>query len=327
MCRMQSRFAISAGLLVATHAAVLGWNAAAPRMAHASCVAPTPKVIWSYPAAGQVDVPLDSDLLVLTEGVWDDAEVTLEGEPLSAGSALAGHFDLGALEPNTTYTVAINASEVGGQPAVDLSWQFTTGDAPADEDVPLAVTIQSATTEVYEWDDDMPCSPAMLADTCFDTGYPSLESFETDIEAGLWVIEVVTPNGSVVSYRLYPGECGQPRMLDYAQFTPGNQYRVHAILRDGSIVSSEPVSVPFGAPAVDEGPTAGAAGSGAGQDDEPAPSRPSGPSMGEGEDAPRAARSCAVSVVGRGRGGFALPLLAAAAWMSTRRRFTAKRSR
>jgi hypothetical protein len=347
MCRMQSKSVISAALLMAAHAAVLCWNAAAPDAAHASCVAPDPKVIWSYPAAGQAAVPLDSDLLMLTEGIWDDAQVTLDGEPLSAGSQFVGHFDLGALEPNTTYTVAIKSSGENSPP-VDLSWQFTTGDAASDDDVPLAVTIQSAASVVYEFDDEVTCSPALLANSCFDTGYPTLESFETDVEAVLWVVELFDPNFPDANYRLYPGECGQPRMLDYPGFNASGQYRVHAILRDGSIVTSEPVMVPFGtpdddpmdpAPPADDEPAGGAAGSQArppepaepqddAQDHEPAPSGQGSPSFGDGEDAPAASgRSCAVSAVGHGRGGFALALIAAAAWLSTRRRFAAARAR
>ena len=103
MCRLLSKLGISARISATTCAVLLGWNAVAPEPTEASCESPTPKVIWSYPAADDVDVPLDADLLMVTEGIWGDVQVTLDGEPLVAGSEFLGHFELGALEPSTTY--------------------------------------------------------------------------------------------------------------------------------------------------------------------------------------------------------------------------------
>jgi hypothetical protein len=37
--------------------------------ASADCLWPPPSVVWSSPAAGAVDVPVDADLLILTESI------------------------------------------------------------------------------------------------------------------------------------------------------------------------------------------------------------------------------------------------------------------
>jgi hypothetical protein len=332
MCRTQSRVA---SLLVLVHCActaVLLSNAVTPGVAHGSCVAPTPKVIWSYPAADEVDVPLDADLLMVTESIWSDVHVTLDGEPLVAGSRFFGHFDLGTLQPSRTYTVAISSSQEHSEPAVDLEFRFTTGDAASGEEHPDVVTIQSASRRNFDFAEDLPCSDALLANSCFDTGAPSLESFETDADAVLWVVEVYQPDQPVGSYVRYPGECGQPRMLDYPAINGSRLYRVHAIQHDGSTTTSDPVPVPYdGDDSGDLDPDPGDAGAGgepaggaAGRGDSPSVPEGSAGAGASGGDATAVRRddACAVSAPGapsRGASGFALPC-AVAAWASWRRR-------
>lgn len=41
-----------------------------PSRADAACAAPEPEVIWSWPADGAVDVPIDSDLLLAKHGFY-----------------------------------------------------------------------------------------------------------------------------------------------------------------------------------------------------------------------------------------------------------------
>lgn len=224
---------------------LLSANVALPDVAHASCVWPAPDVIWSYPAQDEIDVPLDADLLLVTEGMRADEPIMLDGEPLTAASDVPGHYDLGLLQPNTTYTVAIAAMDQSAGRTVEHSWQFTTGDARGMDERPDAVTILSASSRQLESFDDVPCPRALYANTCFDTGVPVLEAFETDIDAELWAVESVRPDGGDSSWTLYPGECGQPRALDYRFPGAGIRYRVHAILRNGGHASSDSIAAPL----------------------------------------------------------------------------------
>ena len=85
----------------------------AARSARASCLPPQPGVLWSYPANGAIEVPVDADLFVNGElyGL-----PTLGGEPLPR--IASGIYDLGRLAPQTRYEVRWDGAIV----------VFTTGD-------------------------------------------------------------------------------------------------------------------------------------------------------------------------------------------------------
>ena len=229
--------------LVTCAAAVVSAHVAAPDAVQAGCVAPEPNVIWSFPATDETNVPLDADLLVVTEGIMEDATITLDGEPLSAVSEMPGHYDLGVLDPSTRYEVAIKALSWSGVPA-ELKWSFTTSAALISEDGPDSIEIARAQSRRLALSATIACKDALFADTCFDMGDPMLESFETDTDAALWAVEIIQTMPS--EWRLYPGECGQPRALDRG--TPldgGVRYRVHAVQRNGSLANSQTIEGPL----------------------------------------------------------------------------------
>jgi hypothetical protein len=58
---------------------VLGIWSAAPGAAHASCVEPVPKVLWSYPADGDRDVPIDAVVQILQNDWGAKPAMTLNG--------------------------------------------------------------------------------------------------------------------------------------------------------------------------------------------------------------------------------------------------------
>src|SRR5688572_25003361 len=98
------------GLVVGLAALIL------PELAAAVCQGPDTNLLWSYPGNGSVGVPTDADLFFTGEV---GGLPSLNGEPLErlAGKA----YDLGELEPQTTYEVRWGTAVIA----------FTTGDGPS----------------------------------------------------------------------------------------------------------------------------------------------------------------------------------------------------
>ena len=163
--------------------------------ARADCSLPPPSIVWSSPADGARDVALDADLLLVTEGIdLARAELTLVDEAtervVSTGSEFPGHFDLGELEPERRYTVRIESTHPA---ATEL--HFSTGQrrvASAEGGLLLRSVSRASTPSVTPAPDF--CDAVLSADTCFDTGVPSVYGFEVDASpspvspGSLWVM-------------------------------------------------------------------------------------------------------------------------------------------
>jgi hypothetical protein len=167
-------------------AGVLGLGIA--RLAWASCAPVEQGLLWSYPANGSVEVPVDADLLVNGE---------LSGLPTLAGEPLlriaTGVYDLGALEPQTRYEVRWDGAAIS----------FTTGDAaapsPRDPSSDILVTRNPS--------DFAPC-PLLPAQGCFDTGQRTWVRFDLG-PALAWVLDVVSCDGRMRTM-VWPSSCGAP---------------------------------------------------------------------------------------------------------------------
>ena len=223
--------------------------------AHAICDIPPPSILWSSPAEGAVEVPIDADLLLVTRSVYlNVAQVTLVGggteRALPAASALPNHFDLGALEPDRDYTVRIT------QEANTLELHFTTGRVPA----PSAAGELLLRSVNRDPEASLPelCSDVLRADTCYDTDPPSLYAFEVDDSPApvgadtLWLVErmVLDPDPNVdysLPFRPWPAACGTPMRLDFD--LAGHAYRVHNIGEDGLIRASNALAFELPEPA------------------------------------------------------------------------------
>ena len=280
-----ARFTAGAALATAAHTA-------APDRAQASCVAPKPSVIWSFPAQGATDVPIDADLIMVTQGILEGVRVRLDGEQVAAASMVPGHYDLGELEASSKHEIVIDGVDsLDGNKAFALKLTFTTGSARAAGSGPERVAIVSASGRAVEPDGAAVCTSALYANTCFDTGTPLLESFETGAMAVAWAVERVKTTSWMT---VYPGECGQPRALDYPP-SPGEaiKYRVHAIHPDGTIVSSAALAGPL--PADD-------------------PKKPANPVAGNG--APAVPPADDMKKPAAGTGGAGIPMTAGASGAS-----------
>jgi hypothetical protein len=225
--------------------------------AHANCsLAPT-SIVWSSPAEGAVDVPIDADLLLVTESVYlPIAQITLVGEgterALEAASALPNHFDLGELAADGAYTVMIKQGPEQGTKSVEL--HFTTGHrrAPSAEgevllrSVSLDIPSESPAPEL--------CSAVLYADTCYDTGLPGLYAFDVDANPSpvgaesLWMMELTIrdrkPGADYgLEFKPWPAACGVPIAFsaDPFQF----EYRIYnigegGIVRTSNVLLGEP---------------------------------------------------------------------------------------
>jgi hypothetical protein len=161
---------------------------ATARTAHASCQAEPYGLLWSYPANGAQQVPIDADLFV--NGQLNGLP-SLDGEPLPR--LAAGVYDLGVLQPETRYEVRWEEAVLG----------FTTGSAT--EYPPRA---PSPDVRVTRNPIDFARCPLLPPQGCFDTGQHTGVRFEAG-PARAWLVDVVSCGGSV-RQMVWPFSCGAP---------------------------------------------------------------------------------------------------------------------
>jgi hypothetical protein len=167
----------------------------AVRGASASCLPPEGRVLWTYPANGAVDVPTNAQLLVSDEA---GRTPSLDGKVLPASGE--GVFDLGALEPNTTYQVTWPS----GFQEVGASLSFTTGAGPSFEPPP-GVPEPVAVTR----DPAVPSCRLVASQGCFDTGVRAGVGFKPSETPVAWLVESLYCRRD--SRRMvWPSECGAP---------------------------------------------------------------------------------------------------------------------
>lgn len=184
--------------------------AAHPLRAEASCVAPPPKLIWSYPAPGATVppnaifwaiVPLGSELRVLLDGV------ELEAEPVAVNG---GRIDPGPLTVGEHLLELIIDGDGGN--AVLVPIEFTVAGEP--------VTPASGPVEFV--DDDLEplnstrsaiCAEVLASHDCYDTGQDAELVLETETRPLVWIVGGGNSPDQLERPVLWPGECGQPRLV------------------------------------------------------------------------------------------------------------------
>jgi hypothetical protein len=230
-------------VLVAALVPVVG----APNAARASCAAPT-DFVWSYPADGDLDVPLDADLLFVERGDWTGAVVSLDDEPLRAVKDVPGHYDLGRLKAHTKYRIAVTLADASNQGTPEpLSFSFTTGAGRAGGSDSSTLRVKSSSAHTLRSDEQLTCGDVLSANKCFDTGQPELARFvvETDAHVELWVFELVTKSSHGMVFDSFPADCGEPQLFPHDwPYGEAPSYRIHGVLRDGTVITSQVVPAP-----------------------------------------------------------------------------------
>lgn len=174
----------------------------AGRAALASCIGPSGRVRWTYPADGAVEVPTNARLLAAGDS---------PGRPSLNGVLLApdpdGSFDLGELTPHTTYRVTWAPLRQDGDGQIIT---FTTGAGPSLEKAPAA----PEPLYVRRNPSDYSQCPLVGYQGCFDTGAPQRVSFAPGGDALAWLVEGQSCDGTV--RMVWPAECGPPVIESYA---------------------------------------------------------------------------------------------------------------
>jgi hypothetical protein len=156
--------------------------------ASANCIEPPQGLLWSYPANGAVDVPIDADLLVTGEA---DGLPMLNGTPLTP--ITPGVYDLGELAPDTAYEVRWSTAAIA----------FTTGRLTNRASVP------DPRLHLSRDPVDAGQCPLVERQGCFDTGPPTRVRWDVDAFALAWLVDVRECDGSTRTL-LWPGACGFP---------------------------------------------------------------------------------------------------------------------
>lgn len=168
------------------------------RSARASCLLPSPSLLWSYPAQGATEVP--TNVTVWASGV-SGLSATLNGEAITAGPL--GEYTLPSLEPNTKYGVQWALSGTGEFATLN----FTTGAGPSNSE--LQTVGEVTMTRLPRGTTSCNLVPPQ---GCFDTGAPPAVSFDAEADAIAWILEVPDCLGNLVPL-LWPADCGVPLLL------------------------------------------------------------------------------------------------------------------
>jgi hypothetical protein len=184
----------------------------AARVAQADCAQPDPALVWSYPAQGETGVPTNVDLWLLTSGWGSSPTAFLDGVELSR-LTFANGYELGQLQPNTSYTVSIGEP---GATSGSFELGFTTGAGPAQPDPGVTPTGSSVLARSESTLSAM-CKAVLATQDCFDTGQDTYYVFEPGTAAKAWLIQ------SSSTYRgvdLWPAECGAPQLFLHSSTRP-----------------------------------------------------------------------------------------------------------
>lgn len=194
------------------------WILTSPSQASASCVPPDPTIVWSYPAEGATNVPVDAEIFVMLSTYGRVTSITVNGAVVSSSGEvfLEGVFDPGPLTPNTAYLVTTTAT--GPEGPVTLELRFTTGTGTAAAlETPVLSNLR---LDSYEAPSVPHTCPAVLeAQDCFDTGQDAVVRADATGNATMWMLwSYPARDAGPIAPRLlaaWPGECGAPSYVTH----------------------------------------------------------------------------------------------------------------
>ncbi|HEX5658055.1 MAG TPA: hypothetical protein VFX59_12710, partial [Polyangiales bacterium] len=193
-----------------------------PLAARASCVVGEAELLWSYPAEGARDVPLNATFWMLTTAsslgrpsVWlNDASVPLASERESdvAGVDLNEvRVEPRGLRANTDYTLRVRYPWPDELPGSNFEIHFRTGSAKAKQANKAQVV---GRTQISPQDGDaLPCHELFGVQGCFDTIGERPAQIQTfELVGGAPIAWFVTTGQGEESI-LWPAQCGDPALL------------------------------------------------------------------------------------------------------------------
>jgi hypothetical protein len=182
----------------------------------ADCLAPAPGVLWTYPADGDVDVPLDTALWLASNVAsfgrvprveLNDAALDAFGEASNGLAPL--QFQLPRLAPNTSYVWKLSYPPTNEQSARTFQVRFTTG-SNLREAAPKVRVVGHSEHDVTAG--AHPCAAIVASQRCLDAiGERPPRRHElvvTPASAVGWVVR--SRAGEQI---LWPGVCGAPQIV------------------------------------------------------------------------------------------------------------------
>ena len=174
-----------------------------------------PAVLWTFPHAGQRDVPTNAQLWVIGRATWMPT-ATLDGEPIALERLpfiySATRSAMPELEPNTEYDLVFEfegLDPAGARERVELD--FATGSGPGATPPAPNVHGSSATRGVPS---DHECEDIINTQDHFDTGQNTLRSFDVEVNGdaiGWLVFPQFEPGGGIGA--AWPASCDEPTMF------------------------------------------------------------------------------------------------------------------
>jgi hypothetical protein len=207
----------------------------AAKPARASCAAPAPAIVWSYPADGQTDVPTNARVFVLPNLGAFGAEVTFNGQSADKPIEDDRFGYAPQLEPYTRYVVGVSSDPT--LPPVTFS--FTTGAGPGPDDPPPPLSISGVTQTPVRALSPL-CAQAVAAMDCFDTGQSTHVVFETTAQPVAFFVGQIDGN-SIPWSMTWPGECGSPEVFVTSCM---GSYRVYAVGATGLATTADATCPP-----------------------------------------------------------------------------------
>jgi hypothetical protein len=215
-----------------------------PRPASATCFLPQPKIVWSYPADGEVDVPTNARIFVLgTSYPPLGAALIVNGVLVHPDESKPGIGPV--LAPHTEYVVALEPST--RYPDVVASFRFTTGAGPvAPELPPLPTVFRTILTQRRALSPE--CTAAVNTMDCFDTGQDTHLVFETTARPLLFIVVPLPGTRSVPWAIAWPGTCGDPEVFiasgNVHPSCSNNGHRIWSVSRTGELRTADPSCPP-----------------------------------------------------------------------------------
>jgi hypothetical protein len=224
-CIMSNAYVSTTSRTVVLSLGLLGLAVGDAPVAHASCAVARFELVWSWPADGDTNVPLDATMQLLTSkkrvGSW---AATLNDQPLDSDSA--DSFALGGLQPDTDYTFRIVSTDMRIPTEMpEIAVHFRTGAASGGV-VPAPKVAATRLEEEFPLLSER-CQATLGAQSCWDTGPAKYRTFDIEDSSAVAYLVSVGDNGYEM---LWPVDC-EPIASELQQF-PNDEpicYRVRAV--------------------------------------------------------------------------------------------------
>lgn len=190
--------------IVAVGAFAAVFVSAAPT--RATCIEADAEVLWSLPAPGDIDVPSNTKIWIVTTLMSRGLLVEVDGVAAQRETGGIGPFDPGVLDPGE-HIVDVSVFESDGRRSLIQSFAFTSNETIGD------IPIEPQATRI-ERRADRPlseaCSRALLASGCFDSGQDTHFVVDATEARGYVVAASLREYPGREQHKVWPGECGPP---------------------------------------------------------------------------------------------------------------------